>query len=547
MLRPILIATVAFLLTVPAFADDLLPPATPIPDAIDHYIDAKLTEAKVTPAPQADDAALIRRLTLDLAGRIPTTAETEEFVSSQSPSKRSLLVDRLMASSGFIRHQSTMFDAMLMEGTKGSIREYLLAAMADNKSWDKIFSDLLMPVENSPTDPAKGKRGGMTGGANVFLRERLADLDKLTTEVSIVFFGVNVSCARCHDHPIVPDWKQDHFFGMKSFFARTVDVAGFLGEREAGLVKFQTTKGVSKQAKLMFLTGQVIEAPGMKELTKDEEKKEKELIEQAKKNKTAPPPPKFSARRQLVDVALQPQGREFFAKAIVNRLWVRMHGFGLVNPVDQMHSENPPSHPELMEWLARDTIEHGYDLRRLIRGLAMSKTYSRSSRWDGSGEPPMPKLFAVGRLKALTPMQMATSLRIATTDPKQFAAAKPDEFDKKMEGFENAARGMASMFEWPGEDFQVSVSEALLFSNGDRIQRELLTDGGDRLLGRMKQAKDRKEVIDIAVRTTLCRPPTADEIKTLEEYLAKRQDRPAEAQRQLVWALLNSSEFRFNY
>src|SRR5262245_45672144 len=144
-------------------------------------------------------------------------------------------------------------------------------------------------------------------------------------------------------------------------------------------------------------------------------------------------------------------------------------------------------------------------------------------------------------------MQMASSLRVATTDPKQFAGLKPEEFEKKMEGLEAAARGMASMFEWPGDDFQVGVGEALLFSNGDRIQRELLTDGTDRLLGRLKAARDCKEIVDIAVRTTLCRPPTAEEVKTLEEYLAKRQDRPAEAQRQLVWALLNSSEFRFNY
>src|SRR5439155_8082566 len=186
-----------------------------------------------------------------------------------------------------------------------------------------------------------------------------------------------------------------------------VDVAGFLGERDAGLVKFQTTKGVAKQAKLMFLTGQVIDAPGMKELTKDEEKKEKELIEQAKKNKTPPPAPKFSARQQLVDVALQPQGREFFARSLVNRLWVRLHGLGLVTPVDQMHSENPPSHPDLLAWLARDTIEHNYDIRRLIRGLVLSRTYARGSRWDGLGDPPLAKTFAVARLRPLTPMQLA--------------------------------------------------------------------------------------------------------------------------------------------
>src|SRR6516162_6884601 len=296
---------------------------------------------------------------LDLVGRIPTVAETNEFVASKDPAKRVKLVDRLMASGGFVRHQATMFDAMLMEGTKGSIREYLVIAMQENRSWDRIFRELLMPVESQPGQPAP-KRGGMSGGASVFL-------------------GVNVSCARCHDHPLVSDWKQDHFFGMKSFFARTMDVGGFLFEREGGLVKFQTTKGVNKQAKMMFLTGQVIDAPGTQELSKEEEKKEKELLDAAKKNKvTAPPPaPKFSARKQLVDVALQPQGREFFAKSLVNRLWQRHFGLGLVMPVDQMHSENPPSHPDLLAWLARDTIEHQYDIRRLIRGLVLSQSYSR--------------------------------------------------------------------------------------------------------------------------------------------------------------------------
>ena len=541
-------ASVALLIVVPMRAADLLPPGTPIEQAIDHYIGAKLSEEGIEPAAQIDDATLIRRLTLDLVGRIPTVAETNEFVASKDPAKRVKLVDRLMASGGFVRHQATMFDAMLMEGTKGSIREYLVIAMQENRSWDRIFRELLMPVESQPGQPAP-KRGGMSGGASVFLRERLTDLDKLTTEVSIVFFGVNVSCARCHDHPLVSDWKQDHFFGMKSFFARTMDVGGFLFEREAGLVKFQTTKGVNKQAKMMFLTGQVIDAPGTQELSKEEEKKEKELLDAAKKNKvTAPPPaPKFSARKQLVDVALQPQGREFFAKSLVNRLWQRHFGLGLVMPVDQMHSENPPSHPDLLAWLARDTIEHQYDIRRLIRGLVLSQSYSRGSRWEGNGDPPAPKSFALARLRPLTPMQLASSLRIATTDPKQFEGLKPEEFEKKMESLEGAARGMAGLFEWPGDDFQIGVGEALLFSNSDKIQKELLTDGNDRLLGRPKTAKDRREIVDLAVRTTLCRPPSADEARALEEYLAKRPDRAAEAARQIVWALLSSSEFRFNY
>src|SRR5204862_228374 len=128
-------------------------------------------------------------------------------------------------------------------------------------------------------------------GTGEFLRRRLTDVDKLTNEVSTVFFGVNVSCAKCHDHPLVRDWKQDHFYGMKSFFNRTFDNGGFLAERDYGTVKFKTTKGQDKQAKLMFLTGMAIDGPEVKEPNGEEQKKEKALLEEFKKKKMAPPPP----------------------------------------------------------------------------------------------------------------------------------------------------------------------------------------------------------------------------------------------------------------
>jgi hypothetical protein len=216
-------------------------------------------------------------------------------------------------------------------------------------------------------------------------------------------------------------------------------------------------------------------------------------------------------------------------------------------PLDQMHSANAPSHPELLDWLARDTIEHHYNLRRLIRGLVLSRAYARDSRWD-KGETPRPSLFAVARVKPLTPMQLAVSLRLAVTDPNSLPATlKPEEFDKRLQGIESSAGGLARFFEQPGDDFQVGVSEALLFSNNSNVTKELLADGGDRLLGRLKQLKTPDEVIDVAVRTILSRPPRDEERKLLGDYLQKRADRPAEAQRQIVWVLLTSSEFRFNY
>ncbi len=273
-----------------------------------------------------------------------------------------------MASPGYVRHQAAELDEMLMAGQRGSLRDYLARAVGENRSWDQIFRELMLPDQRD-----KARKS-----AAEYLRARVKDTDRLTAEVSSTFFGVNISCAQCHDHPLVDDWKQDHFYGMKAFFDRTfLNGRGnetFLGERGFGTSRFKTTEGVERPARMMFLTGRKATEPEAgRDASKDEQKKEKELLQRAQKDKAPPPSPRFSARAKLVEIALAPQDRDFFARAIVNRTWDRLFGRGLVMPLDQMHSANPPSHPELLAWLARDTIAHGYDLRRLVRGLVLSR------------------------------------------------------------------------------------------------------------------------------------------------------------------------------
>ena len=519
----------------PVWASDLLPADRPIAEVVDHYIDEALAKASIAPAPPADDAALIRRLTLDLTGRIPTAVEMRGYVESTDPEKRQRLVDRLMSAPGFVRHQTNELDALLTAGGKGSLRDYLAKAVGENRPWDRIFREILLPDEKDPSLKQAGE----------YLRQRVKDLDRLTYEVSSTFFGVNISCAQCHDHPLVKDWKQDHFFGMKAFLGRTFENGGFLAEHETGTVKFKTTAGLERVAPMMFLTGTRIKEPD-KEPSKEEKKAEKERLEKAKKEKTPPPPPKESARAKLVEVALQPGERVFFARSIANRVWHRLMGRGLVMPLDQMHSANPPSHPELLDWLARDVAEHGYDLRRLIRGVVLSRAYARSSRWEGK-DAPATSLFAVAAVRSLTPLQLATALRVATTDPGRFPAdLAPEEFEKRLGSLESSARGLASSLGSPG-DAAIGVSEALLFSNSERIARDFLGEGGDGLVGALKKINDRGRLVDTAVRNVLSRPPEEEEARVLSDYLDQRSDRPDDAIRQLVWALLTCSEFRFNH
>ncbi len=516
----------------PAGADGLLTADRPIAEVVDEYIDGALKKASITPAPPADDATLIRRLTLDLNGRIPTANEFRAYVESTDPEKPARLVDRLMGAPGFVRHQTNELDALLMAGDKGSLRDYLAKAVGENRPWDRIFREIMLPDEKDASQKLAG----------AYLRQRVKDLDRLTYEVSSTFFGVNISCAQCHDHPLVKDWKQDHFFGMKAFFGRTFDSGGFVAEHETGSIKFKTTAGLERTAPMMFLTGTRIQEPD-KEPSKEEKKAERDRIEKAKKEKVAPPPPKDSARAKLVEVALRPEERVFFARSIVNRVWHRLMGRGLVMPLDQMHSANPPSHPELLDWLARDTAEHGYELRRLIRGLVLSRAYARTSQWEGK-DAPAPSQFAVASLRPLTPMQLASALRVATTEPGRFAADQaPNEFEKRLESLDSSARGLASSF----VDGQIGVSEALLFSNSERIARDFLSDGGEGIVGSLKKVNDRARLVDLAVRNVLSRPPEKEEARVLADYLEQRSDRPEEAIRQLVWALLTCSEFRFNH
>jgi len=532
-------------------AADLLPADRPVAAAIDHYIDLGLQQQEVDPAERTDDATLMRRLMLDLVGRTPSAAEVQQFCDDTSPDKVARLVDALMASPGYIRHSAEQFDALLMHQTGGSIRGYLEQSFREDRRWDDIFGDLVgaaempLPPKDEKDKEAKQQYEIRKQSLEI-LKRRVDDAETLTNEVSVLFFGINISCAKCHDHPLVDDWKQDHFYGMLSFFNRTFVNGDYLGERDYGSVKFKTTAGESKDARLMFLSGTVLDEPEVEEPSNEQKKEEKKRLEELKKNNQPPEPPDFSRRLQLLDVALKEGEDVYFARAIINRLFYRFYGQGLVMPLDQMHSENPPSHPDLLAWLVRDLRDSRYDLNRLVRGIVLSKAYARSSRWEGN--PPWASLFAVAKVRPLMPHQLGAALRVALADPQRFAGDRPaEEIDNQLESLARSGRGLGSRFEMPTPHFQVSATEALMLSNDEGLLNDLMRDSGDRLLGRLKEIEDRDAAIDAVFWNVLSRPPSAQERKLAADYLADRAERLEDGYRQLVWALLTSAEFRFNH
>ena len=525
-------------------AAELLSPEISVEQVIDHYVKQRLTEKQIQPAPLADDCTLIRRTTLDVAGRIPTVGEAQGYLNSTEADKRTKLVERLMVSPDFALQFRNELDTLLMGGQKGNngeFREYLLRSVRQGRPWDQMFRDMLIGSE----DDAEVKP------ALTFLKSRVRELDELTNETSTIFFGVNVSCAKCHDHPLVEDWKQDHYFGMTSFFQRTYQTKkNGLAEKFSGEVKFKTTKGEDKVAKFMFLTGATIDEPVVEVSADVRKQRDEEVKQQTQDDKAGPPSrPDFSPRAKLVELVMQPDNEKMLARNIVNRVWAMYLGRGLVHPFDQMHSANPASHPDLLEWLTRDLITHKYELRRLVKGIVLSEVYARSSQWDGSTESPAADHFAVALVRPLSPRQYTLSLQVATESSDNLAAqmADAEKWLKRREELDRQVEGVANQFESPGENFQVGVDEALLFANSPQFTDNYLRDGNDRLVGVLKQQTDRPARIASAYWAALSRAPSADEVVACEQYLAKRDADPLAATKQMVWALLTSPELRFNH
>ncbi len=525
--------------SVTARAQDLLPPDRPISEAIDHYLDAKLRKVNVEPAPQAPSTTLVRRLYLDLAGRIPTPAEARDFPLSKDPFAKGKLIESLLASPEFVRHNAKEFDVMLRNDNPdaGSLRPYLLQVFQENRPWDRIFRDLVGASETAnPTKPES------------FVLKRLKDPDALTRDVASLFFGLNITCAQCHRHPEISSLTQDYFFGMKAFFSYSYDFQGHLLDRQyVKLADFKTKAGETRKASLLFLSGTKIEIDALPdaEMTKAIQAESKVIQEAAKtyaKSKQLPPTPKFRPRTRLAEIALENANREMFARSIVNRLWFRFYGHGLVMRVDQMHAKNEASHPELLQWLTRDFLAHNYDLKRLSEGLVSSRAYARSSEWKG--KEPAKDIFAVAVVRPLTPAQWGLSHRLAS-NPGVLKIGEPAEVRRKaLDAIESQLPKMfGNLIEQPREELQIGITESLKLSNDPA----LLKITGDKLVPALRKLPNARQQIDEAVWAILSRPASPTEFELFGDYLSQRKDRPDDALQHMAWALINSPEFRFNH
>ncbi len=523
----------------PLFAGDDPPPLQA--QGIDQRLTAKWQSLGISPAARCSDEAFVRRAYLDLAGRIPTVAEVAAFVASEADEKRAELIDKLLASEDHVQHLADTFDSLLMgRGDKRRYRErqdhrwrtWLEQTFRDNRPWNETVAKILLARPSRPEE----------SGAVWYLYERDNNAQAIAEAVASSFFGVRIDCAQCHDHMVVDEIDQKHYWGLVAFFNRGKNEMTKSGPRVVesaigGFSEFANLEGDSSPNLLTFLDSVTIDEPRPQKDAKQEDRDELYL---ASAVEGEPRVPKFSRREKFVQeiVASHPM----IARAMVNRLWAMLMGRGIVHPFDQMDSVHPPSHPELLDDLAEAFRASGYDVRSMLRAIALSEAYQLDSRKpDGVDDPAS---FAWYLERPLTAEQLSRSWQLALRGQIQ-AANETEELTMALREAIPAVMPEAIV---------TPMSETLFLSNNAVLNRYIeQSTGKGHMLNQLEQASSVEAASEQLMLTLLGRRPAEDERAMLVQFVAqqsaagKTPSVAPERWRAAVWALLMSAEFRFNH
>ena len=530
----------------------------PVHQRIDELVEAQVAGVV---APSASDAEFLRRVFLDFVGRIPTRKEAREFLDDSSPKKREQLIDRLLGSAEFPNRMTDMFHVVLMErmGENDEWRKYLHDSFTANKPWDQIAREIAHPAQENEA----------TRASAFFITKRLekygqnpVDYPGLVRDFGRLMLGVDLQCSQCHDDLFVHDYRQVDFQGLFTILGQTsirTDLK-FPAVSEKLLTEKTAFKSVfvgtdEQTGPRLPFTEQEIEIPKFA--------KGEEYSKPPDRKTRFPGEPKFSP---LSEFSSQLPTHPLFQKNLANRLWWTMMGRGLVTPLDLHHSDNPPSHPELLEMLGEGLATHQYDMRWYLRELALSKTYQRSSVIPDQVQEAVlnsPSSYQVAFEKPLSTEQLVASVVQAVGDgetvgvlPEMLGAAKTDDSDAAavasdgpttyLELRERFAKAFAAPPRTAEVEHSPSVKAALFLMN-DEVVLDWLEPQGNNLVARLTKQDDNQQLAEELYLSVLSRIPADEEVTEVADHLSERsQDRSA-ACGELVWALLASTEFGVNH
>ena len=495
---------------------------TPVPEGnlVDRPVVEKLNRLKIAPSPLSADEVFLRRVFLDLIGTQPKPDETKAFLADGDPGKRDKVIEALFDRSEFVDHWSLKWGDLLQNSrtvvSPQSVylfREFLRSAVAENMPLDEFARRIFTARGGVVDDPA-----------SVYLAIS-KDTNDTVERATQVFCGVRMLCARCHPHPL-ENWTQADYYGLGSFFSQ-------VGVRPD--VRFPAVPNT----KLVQLNLAAANATNPRS--------------------GRPQPPRFlggvepeitagTDRRETYARWLTAPENPFFARGLVNRFWSYFFHRGIVEPVDDVRSTNPPINPALLDALTRDFIEHRFDTRHLMRQIVSSATYQRSSLATPSNRRD-DQNFSHAIPRRVPAEALLDSLVQATGIPEAFGGV-PGGFRAAQLPDAAVDNSFLNLFGKPQRmdacecerDNNSNMLQALHFINGKSILGRVQNPGARPAQLLAQKLPDDQLVAELYL-WSLARHPTADEMQVAQEFFKSYGDKRTEAVQDLMWALLNSKDF----
>lgn len=501
---------------------------------IDELVFANLKAIGIPPSPVCDDATFLRRVSLDIAGRLPTAEETRQFLASSDADKRDHLIVSLLNSPEYADYFANKWAALLKNKRDSTsdktanfaFHSWIRDSLLDNKPFDQLVRELL------------GATGDVVSNPPVAWYKRVKEQEQQLEDVAQLFLGVRMHCAQCHHHPF-ERWSQHDYYSLAAFFSQ-------IGRRPTS----------TPNEDIIFHKRGVAQA---------ENKKTRQPVKPAVLGGPALEiPPDEDPRLQLADWMSDP-ANPFFAKALVNRYWKHFFRRGLVEPEDDIRDSNPPSNPELLDALAAYFVKSGFDLKAVIRLITQSNTYQLSAmpnEYNGIDQQNFSRFYP-RHLPAevlLDSIDQLTGAQSSYTDlpAGTRAIALPDNSYNRSSYF-------LTVFGRPeGESVcecervdAPSLAQSLHLMNSGEMKQKLSANGG-RADVISKQNTPVEEGIRELYLVAYSREPSAEELTTAESFLAKprlnangdaldSQTAKRQGLEDLLWAIINTKEFLYNH
>ncbi|KAA5541844.1 DUF1553 domain-containing protein [Roseiconus nitratireducens] len=488
---------------------------------VDELVFKKLASLRIPASPPCDDATYLRRVTLDIAGRLPTLQEAQAFASDGSPDKRARWVDHLLDSFDHAQYFANKWNAILKNRRQRgelhlstmAFHDWIQQSIYSNQPYDQFVRDIITASGSVASNPP------------VAWYQQVNDVNQRVEDAAQLFLGQRIQCARCHHHPY-EKWSRSDYAQMAAFFTTV------------------TKKADGDPAEPDYVTR--VAAAQL-----PDPKTGKPLPPAGLDAPPVTPRPGEDPRVQLADWMTDPSN-PYFARAIANRYWKHFMGRGLIEPEDDLRVTNPPSNPELLDALADTLVKSGYDLKALIRMITVSKAYALDSQpmERNLGDRRSYSRFYPKRLQAEVLLDAVdqvtgTPTRFAGMPQNVRAVSLPDtEFDSYfLDVFGRPDSTTACECE---RSQDANLTQSLHLLNSEQMQNKLSDDGGRAAALAADPSRTDQQKVEELFQIALSREPADEEMKAMVSYLSRKED-SRKAYEDLIWSLINSKEFLFNH